>query len=77
MSLQVIITREAAGEIQAKYRWLAKRSKVSANRWRDLLLQAIVSLKDKPERYPEAPEAVAVPSVGGGVKTTDAISVSI
>jgi plasmid stabilization system protein ParE len=44
-------------EIEDQYEWLAARSRVSANRWRDSLLAAVSSLEENPERCPEAPEA--------------------
>jgi len=57
MTFRVEITRRAAREIEAQYEWLAERSPVSAERWRDSLLAAVGSLEENPERCPEAPEA--------------------
>ena len=57
MTRPVTIARKAAREIEKHYQWLAVRSEVAANRWRNSLLQAIDTLEDNPERCPEAPEA--------------------
>jgi plasmid stabilization system protein ParE len=57
MTLQVVIARRAAREIEEQYNWLAERSKAAADCWRDSLLEAINALEDRPERYPAAPEA--------------------
>jgi plasmid stabilization system protein ParE len=57
MSFRVVIARKAAREIEEQYHWLAGRSRAAANRWRDLLLEAIGSLAEDPVRCPEAPEA--------------------
>jgi len=57
MSLQVVIARKAAREIQDQYEWLAERSAAAANRWRNSLLDAIATLEDHPERCPEVLEA--------------------
>jgi plasmid stabilization system protein ParE len=57
MSLQVVIARKAAREIEEQYNWLAERSAAAADRWRGSLLEAISTLEDHPERCPEAPEA--------------------
>ncbi len=57
MSFSVVIARKAAREIEEQYDWLAQRSEAAANRWRDSLLEAIGTLEEHAERYPEAPEA--------------------
>jgi plasmid stabilization system protein ParE len=63
MSFRVEIARKAAREIEANYDWLAERSQVAADRWRDFLLEAIDSLADDPERCPEAPEGEWYPGL--------------
>jgi len=57
MSLQVVIARRAAREIEEQYNWLAERSQAAADRWRNSLLEAIDTLADNPQRCPLAPEA--------------------
>jgi plasmid stabilization system protein ParE len=57
MTVRVEIAQQAAREIEAQYEWLAERSPVSADRWRDSLLAAVASLEENPERCPEAAEA--------------------
>jgi plasmid stabilization system protein ParE len=57
MSFSVVIARKAAREIEAQYDWLAARSEAAADRWRNSLLEAINTLAENAERFPEAPEA--------------------
>lgn len=54
---QVVITREAAREVDRRYRDLAAKSQPSANRWQANLLKAIDSLRSNAERCPQAPES--------------------
>jgi plasmid stabilization system protein ParE len=44
MTFRVEIARRAALEIEDQYEWLAERSPVSADRWRDSLLAAVSCL---------------------------------
>lgn len=57
MTFQVVITREAAREVEQHYRQHAERSRVSANRWQANLLKSIESLRHFPERFAQAPES--------------------
>jgi plasmid stabilization system protein ParE len=57
MTFRVEIARRAAREIEEQYAWFAKRSRVSADRWRDCLLAAVDSLEEQPQCCPEASEA--------------------
>jgi plasmid stabilization system protein ParE len=57
VTFDVVITREAAREVEQRYHALAERSNVSADRWRANLLKTIESLRRTPERCPLAPES--------------------
>jgi plasmid stabilization system protein ParE len=57
MSFRAEITRKAARDIAAQFRWLSENRGAAANRWRNSLLRAIDDLEEDPKRYPEALEA--------------------
>jgi plasmid stabilization system protein ParE len=57
MAHTVLITARALREIDETLVWLAERSIPGAARWHGLLLQAIRSLEDNPERCGFAPES--------------------
>ncbi len=57
MNFRVEITREAAREVERRYRTIADQSRPAAKRWQANLLKTIDSLKSNPERFPLAPES--------------------
>jgi plasmid stabilization system protein ParE len=52
MSMDVVITEQAEGEMESAYRWWAThRSKRQADRWYTGLASAIADLSDNPKRH--------------------------
>ena len=56
MAHTVHITARALREIDEALEWLSERSRATAGRWHQQLLEAVRSLEDNPERCGLAPE---------------------
>ena len=56
MSYRVIVTPIADAEALEAFRWYAERSATAAERWYAGLNRAIVSLAEKPSRFPVSQE---------------------
>ena len=54
---EVLLTQRAAVELEDAYQWwAANRSVVQANRWHTAFIEAMLTLEDRPHRFPLAPE---------------------
>src|SRR5438552_2709130 len=61
MAYPIRITSRALREIDETLEWLAQRSRATALRWHEQLLEAVHSLEDNPERCGLAPESAWYP----------------
>jgi hypothetical protein len=59
MPHEVHLTAQAWADIWEFLAWLTPKSPVSASRWRDALLERILTLRESPERWPLAHEGQA------------------
>lgn len=57
MRYEVTLHPDAEKELKAAHAWLAERSLVAAERWRQGLLRKAATLASFPERCPLAPES--------------------
>lgn len=52
MKYVVLISLDALQELEAAYQWLAEQSPQHSPRWHDALIDALLSLEERPTRCP-------------------------